>query len=415
MPPACAPGCAGPLNGIRVLDLTTVVLGPYATQVLGDYGADVIKIESPQGDLMRANGVSRHPGMGSVFLGINRNKRSVALDLKQAQGRQIFFELAAGVDVVIHNMRIAAINRLGLGYDAVRVRNPQVIYCAATGFGQDGPHHAKPSFDDVIQAASGLASLNGAEDSTPAYVPALIADKVVGMAVVNAVLAALLHRERTGQGQYLEVPMFESLVEFNLAEHLGGLAFEPALGATGYARIVRGGRRPLPTTDGFVAILPYSPADWTALFTRLGRQDVFERYDFEDRHKLNATVRHLYAELHAEGPKRSTAQWMELCEALDIPATPVYRLDELPEHPHLKAVGMFQIMEHPSEGSVRYVRPAVRFEASPASVRLAAPLLGQDTTDVLTGLGYCAADIAALRAKGVIAVPAATPQAASNV
>lgn len=398
------PVATGPLHGIRILDLTTVVLGPYATQILGDYGAEVIKVESLDGDLMRANGVSRHAGMSSIFLSLNRNKRSVTLDLKKPEGRKLFLELAAGVDVVVHNMRVAAIERLGLGYEAVRAVNPRVVYCAASGFGQDGPHHAKPSFDDIVQAASGLASLGRNEQGVPAYVPALIADKTAGLALVNALLAALLHRERTGQGQYVEVPMFETLVTFNLAEHLGGLTFEPPLGPTGYGRII-GGRRPLPTADGYAAILPYSPEQWDKLLRHIGRTDVIERHDFSDRNKLNATVRHLYAELHGEGPKRTTAQWMAICEELDLPATPVYSLDELPEHPHLMAVGLFQEMDHPSEGAVRYVRPAVRFEASPASVRLPAPLLGQDTADELAGLGYSAANIAALQVAGVISLP----------
>lgn len=406
------PTAAGPLHGMRVLDLTTVVLGPYATQILGDYGAEVIKVESLEGDLMRANGVARHAGMSSIFLAINRNKRSIALDLKKPEGRRLFLELVAGVDVVVHNMRVAAIERLGLGYEAAKAANPRIVYCAATGFGQDGPHRSNPTFDDIVQAASGLASLVGSEQGAPAYVPALIADKTAGMALVNAVLAALLHRERTGQGQYVEVPMFETMVEFNLAEHLGGLAFEPPLGGAGYGRIVSGGRRPLRTADGYVAILPYNPAHWVSLFRHLGRGDILQRYPLDDRHKLNASVRQLYAELAAEGPKRTTAQWMEICEQLDLPATPIYSLDDLPNHPHLKAVGLFQIMEHPSEGAVRYVRPAVRFTASPASVRLPAPRLGQDTASLLAALGYSSADIASLQAAGVITTRPAGSEAA---
>lgn len=392
----------GPLHGIRILDLTTVVLGPYATQILGDYGAEVIKVEALDGDLIRANGVSRHPGMSSLFLSLNRNKRSVAVDLKKPEGRRLFLELAAGADVVVHNMRIGAIARLGLGYDAVCAVNPRVVYCAATGYGQDGPYHAKPSYDDIIQAASGLASLGRNAHGTPRYVPALIADKTAGLALVNALLAALLHRERTGQGQYVEVPMFETLVAFNLAEHLGGLTFEPPLGGAGYARII-GGRRPLPTADGYAAILPYSPEQWTSLFRRIGRADVLEQHDLTDRHRVNAVVRLLYDELHGEGPSRTTAQWMDICDELDLPATPVYALDDLPLHPHLKAVGLFQNMEHPSEGALRYVRPAVRFDATPASVRMPAPLLGQDTETVLSGLGYSSTEIAALEAAGAIA------------
>ena len=391
----------GPLHGIRVLDLTSVVLGPIATQILGDYGADVIKVESAEGDLMRANGVSRNPGMSSIFLAINRNKRSIALDLKHDEGRRLFLELAASSDVLVHNMRIRPINRLGLGYEDVRAVNPDIIYCAATGFGQDGPHHARPAFDDIVQAASGLAELTGRPDGKPSYVPALIADKTAGMAVVNAVLAALVHKERTGHGQYVEVPMFETMVEFNMAEHMGGLAFEPPAGAAGYGRIVNGGRRPVRSSDGYLAILPYNPVHWVRLLERVGRPDLTAAYDLSDRSKLNDAVRHLYTELDALAPSKTTAEWIAICHELDIPATPIYGLDQLPEHPHLKAVGMFQVMEHPSEGRVRYVRPATRFGETPATVRLPAPNLGEHTEAILADLGYSSAEIAVFRSKGI--------------
>lgn len=399
-------GAAGPLNGIRILDLTSVVLGPIATQILGDYGADVIKIEGIEGDLMRANGVSRNPGMSSIFLALNRNKRSLAVDLKSKEGRQIFLELAATMDVIVHNMRVPAIERLGLGYAAVRAVKPDIVYCAATGFGQSGPHRSKPAFDDIIQAASGIAGLMGQASGSPDYVPTLIADKTAGLAVVNAILAALFHRQRSGQGQYVEIPMFETLVEFTMAEHLGGLAFEPSLGPAGYARIVSGGRRPAQTADGYIAMLPYSPTQWTALFERVGRADLAQRYALTDRHKLNAAVRELYRELAALTPSKTTAEWMALCDELDIPASPIYQLDDLPEHPHLKAVKMFQCMDHPSEGPVRFVRPAALFDATPASVRLPAPVLGQHSENILLELGYTATQLEQFRQSGVIAGPA---------
>jgi crotonobetainyl-CoA:carnitine CoA-transferase CaiB-like acyl-CoA transferase len=203
--------------------------------------------------------------------------------------------------------------------------------------------------------------------------------------------------------------MFETLVEFNLAEHMGGLAFEPPEGPAGYARIVNGGRRPVKTADGHMAILPYSPAHWIALWKKLGREDVLARFDISDRHKLNAAVRALYAELSQEGPLHSTAQWMDICESLDVPATPVYTLDQLPDHPHLKAVGLFQQADHPSEGRIRFVRPAIRFERTPASVRLHAPLQGQDTAGVLGMLGYSDSDLADLQRRGVIRMAGSLP------
>ncbi|MDB5816565.1 MAG: CoA transferase [Rhizobacter sp.] len=393
---------AGPLAGIRVLDFTTVVLGPLATRILGDLGAEVIKVEGIEGDLMRANGVSRNPGMSSIFMAINRNKRSIAVDLKAPDGRQVFLDLAATCDVLVHNMRIPAIERLRLAYDDVKAVNPRIVYCAATGFGQNGPHRARPAFDDIIQAASGMAGLMGQLGERPEYVPTLVADKTAGMAVVNAVLAALFHRERSGRGQYVEVPMYETLVEFTLAEHMGGLAFEPTMGPAGYARITSGGRRPLATADGFLAMLPYGPSHYISLFERLGRADILARYDLSDRHRLNASVRDLYQELSLLLPERPTAEWIEICDALDIPCTPIWALDDLPEHPHLKAVGLFESIEHPSEGLIRSVRPAVLFADTPASVRLPAPLLGQHSANVLAELGYADADIERLSERGVI-------------
>ncbi|HWA31027.1 MAG TPA: CoA transferase, partial [Rhizomicrobium sp.] len=271
---AASGGTPGPLSGIRVLDLTSVVLGPLATQILGDYGADVVKVESPSGDMMRANGVSLHKGMSSIFLALNRNKRSLGIDLQTADGAAVLARLIPAADVLVHNMRVEAIERLGFGYDAVAKLNPRIVYCAATGFDQDGPDRGKPAFDDIIQAASGLAAIASAGREEPAYVPTLVADKTAGMAVVNAILAALFHRERTGVGQYVEVPMFETFTSFVLAEHLGGRTFEPPAGPAGYARLLTGGRKPSPTKDGHIAMLPYTAAHWIAFFKAIDRADL---------------------------------------------------------------------------------------------------------------------------------------------
>ena len=308
---------AGPLAGIRVLDLTSVVLGPLATQILGDYGADVIKVESLQGDLIRANGVSRHRGMSSIYLAINRNKRSVAIDLKSPAGRDAVLRLVAGVDVLVHNMRVEAIERLGLGYAAVAAIKPDIVYCVATGFGQDGPDAHRPAFDDVIQAACGMAALIGHDREQPDFAPSLIADKTAGMAVVNAVLAALFHRERSGQGQHVEVPMLETMVAFTMAEHLGGLTFDPAPAPGGYARILGGGRKPAPTRDGFVAMLPYTADHWIALFDSVGRADLAHKYDLTDRQQRNARVAELYADMSAVTRQMSTDELLALCDRVD--------------------------------------------------------------------------------------------------
>ncbi|MFN0159830.1 MAG: CaiB/BaiF CoA transferase family protein, partial [Burkholderiales bacterium] len=340
----------GPLAGIRVLDLTAIVLGPLATQWLGDYGAEVIKVEPPEGDLIRANGTSRNRGMSSIFLALNRNKRSLAIDLKSPAGRAALLQVAKGVDVVVHNMRVAAIERLGLGYAAVAAVNPRVVYCVATGFGQDGPDAARPAFDDVIQAACGMASLPAYKGGVPDFVPSLIADKTVGLVVVNAVLAALLHRARGGEGQYVEVPMLETMASYTLAEHLGGQSFDPPLGAAGYARLLAGGRQLTPTADGHVAVLPYTAAHWQALFKRLGRADIADKYNLEDRHERNARIVELYADLQSVTRPLARDQILAICDELDIPVTKAYTLDEVPTHPHLAAVGLFQTQEHPSEG-----------------------------------------------------------------
>lgn len=399
----------GPLAGVRVLDLTAVVLGPLATQILGDYGADVIKVEPPEGDLMRANGVSRRPGMSSIFLAINRNKRSLAIDLKRPEGVAALMRLLPTVDVLVHNMRTAAIERLGLGHAACAAVNPRLVYCVATGFGEDGPDAGKPAFDDVIQAACGLAGLIGHESGEPGYVPSLIADKTTGLALANAVLAALFERTRSDQGQYVEVPMFETMVAFTLAEHLGGRSFEPAVGPAGYPRLLAGGRKPAPTLDGHVALLPYTGEHWRKFFSRLGREDLADKYAVDDRHARNARVKELYADMVSITRSLGTAELLALCRELDIPATRIHTIDELPDHPHLKAVGLFQRQHHPSVGPIIAVRPPTRFSRTPAELALPAPELGEHSAAVLREAGYSAEEIDALRDADIIITTTETP------
>ncbi len=401
------PHAAGPLSGVRVLDLTSVVLGPLATQILGDYGADIIKVEGPSGDMMRANGVSLHKGMSSIFLALNRNKRSLGINLQSTEGANLFARLIPTADVLVHNIRMEAIARLGFGYEAVRALNPRIIYCAATGFDQDGPDRAKPAFDDIIQAASGLAAMVSIGRDQPAYVPTLVADKTAGMAVANAILAALFHRQRSGEGQFIEVPMFETFASFMLAEHLGGMTFEPPAGPAGYARLLSGGRAPSPTKDGYIAILPYTTAHWIAFFKAIGREDLLASLELEDPNQRNANIQRLYAVLGEETAQRSCAEWMAICERLDIPASPLLAIDELPGHRQLEASGLFRTMTHPTEGTLRYVRPTTKFSRSPASVRSPAPQIGEHSRVLLREAGVTDAQIDDFLARGIIIQPQA--------
>lgn len=402
------PNNTGPLKGIRVIDLSSVLLGPFATQTLGDWGADVIKVESLEGDVMRFNGVSRNRGMGSIFLATNRNKKSIALNLKSPEGLALLNRMLQDADIFVSNMRVEALERLGIGYEAASRLNPRLVYCVATGFDQDGPCRNKPAFDDTIQAECGLLGLGLRPGSQPVFPPSLIADKTAGLALINALLAALLHRERAGAGQYVEVPMFETMVAFTLTEHLGGLSFEPAAGAAGYTRLLEG-RRPIPTADGFVTMLPYSVLDWAELYRAAGRDDLAGQTEGMDRKAMNDNYASLYENLAAVTHGKTSRQWLDICAALDISAAPIYRVEELPRHPQLEAVKLFTEASHPSEGAIRYVRPTTKFSASPASVRSHAPLLGQHTQEILEGLGCSPEDIEALEQRGVVKRGGPTP------
>jgi crotonobetainyl-CoA:carnitine CoA-transferase CaiB-like acyl-CoA transferase len=396
----------GPLDGIRVIDVTTVLLGPYGTQILGDMGADVIKIEAPPtGDIARNMGTVRRPDMGGIYLNMNRNKRSVGLDLKREDAKEVLRRLVATGDVFVHNMRPEAIERLGFGYAAVAAIKPDIVYVGAYGFGQAGPYRAKPAYDDAIQAASGLASLFAQRDGTPQYVPAAIADKLVGVTLSQAVALALVHRLRTGQGQFVEVPMFEVLVAFNLVEHINGAAYRPALGPLGYQRVTTTARRPFPTKDGYVCILPYTDAQWSSFFTAVGRPELMAKPEFATYSARVNTVNELYGFVASVTPGRTTAEWVEVCERGQIPCMPVIDIQTLMDDEHLQAVGMFERHSHPTEGETVLVRPPVTLSASPAAIRTPAPRFGEHSRDVARELGYDEAAIGALLASGALIAP----------
>ena len=389
----------GPLAGYRVLDLTAVVLGPLATQILGDYGADVIKIEPLTGDQMRANGVSKHRGMSSIFLAINRNKRSLAIDLKSKEGIDIIHRLLPSIDVLVHNMRVPAMERLGLGYAALAAIKPDLVYCVATGFGESGPDAGKPAFDDVIQAASGLAALIGQEDGKPDYAPTLLADKTCGMALCNAVLAGLLHRARTGAGQQIEVPMLETMVDFNMLEHFWGRAFDPPLGDPGYSRLFTPSRRPFRTADGHLCVTATTDEQWARLFKAIGRADMAAdpRYSKMEQRSFHFTE--VFAQLEEALARKTSAQWMLTFDEHDLPNGPAPDLDELFDSPYLKEGGVFRRYEHPSEGTLISGQPQVRYSRTPARMRRPPPRLGEHTREVLQALGLDEATMAQIESQ----------------
>lgn len=396
-PGAATAARAAPLAGIRVVDFSTVVFGPYCTQILADLGADVVKIEPPEGDHVRNIGTpARTPGMGPVFLRLNRGKRSVVWDAKTEPGRSAVRRLIASADVLVHNIRPEAADRLGLGYAEVAAIRPDIVYLHCTGFGLEGPYGGLQAYDDVIQAATGAAALLPRVDGNPQprFLPMLYADKVSGLHGAYAVLAALFHRQRTGQGQQIEVPMFETLASFNLLEHLCDQTFEPPTGGWGYARQLDPVRQPMRTADGWIVLAPYIDERWQRLFEAVGRPDVFQRPTLADRDMRRRNMSEMYLAIAEELPKHPTAHWMALCRRIEVPAMPVLTPGELPADAHLQAVGLFQRRQHPTEGPHLQVRQPVRFGLSQLPEPRPAPHLGEHGDALLRELGLAGPDAA---------------------
>jgi crotonobetainyl-CoA:carnitine CoA-transferase CaiB-like acyl-CoA transferase len=385
---------SGPLSDIRVVDLTSALLGPVATQTLGDMGADVIKIEPPDGDPIRGLGPSRHPGMGAYFLNINRNKKSVALDLKRPAARAALLKLVETADVFVHNMRLAAIERLGLDYRAAVQRNPRIVYAAATGFRKDGAYRDRPSFDDVIQGESGLAALNGGIGGEPRYVPMAVSDKICGYVLASAIGMALFHRERTGEGQEVHVPMLETMVAFNLADHLWhGVLAEPEKGL-GYPRMLTEHHRPFPTKDGHICILATTDLQSRHLFEAIDRPELADDERFSTLTRRTDNIGELYEIVIERMRRRTTAEWRERLDRFDVPNGVVTDLEGLLADPYLAETGFFQQVEHPSEGKMLTTAVPMMLSGSPgSSFRLPPPRRGEHTREVLGGLGYSDAEI----------------------
>ena len=387
----------GPLAGIRVVDMTTVVMGPMASRILGDLGADVIKIEAPAYDSMRDFEPHRSPGMSGFTLNLNRNKRSVLLDLKTDDGRRALLDIVATSDVFLTNMRPSALERLGLAPDDLLAVRDDLIYCGAVGFGSDGPYAGRAAYDDVIQAVSGMASMFEWNGGQPAYLPSIVADKISALHIAYAINAALFQRATTGRGDVIEVPMAEALAAFNLVEHLNGNTFEPKEPPFSYARIRSSQRKPRRSADGWICLMPYDDANWRAFFGAIGRPELADDERFAGVNARVINVDALYAVVDEFAPQHTTAEWMALCEELSIPCVPVTDLEHLDEDPHFDAVGLLQVVEHPTEGPYRVVRDAVRFESDPSpTVHRHAPRVGQHTAEILAEVGWSRDDIEAL-------------------
>ena len=379
----------GPLEGIRIVDLTSVVVGPLATQILADHGADVIKVESPAGDLGRTiGGLGVTPGMGPKFLHLNRNKRSIVLDLKKAAGYEALMKLIERADVLIWNVRPASMERMKLGYEDVRKTNPRIIYCGMFGFGQGGRYREKPAYDSIIQGSAGVAALYHRAAGEPRYLPMVMADKTVGLIAVQMILMALFSRERTGEAQTIEIPMFENMAAFVLSEHMYLKTFDPPRGPTGDPRLLDPQAKPLETKDGWICVSANTQAQAFALFDAIGRPELKTDPRFDT---IAARFRNVseYFRIRAEALKmRTTAEWLEIFDRCDVPAMPYHTLDSLMEDPHLADVGFFETIGHPTEGRIVNMRPPNKLGRGARQDFSAAPKLGQHSVEILAELGY---------------------------
>jgi crotonobetainyl-CoA:carnitine CoA-transferase CaiB-like acyl-CoA transferase len=391
---------AGPLEGLRVIDMTGVLMGPYATTLLGDMGADVIKVEAPEGDTTRRIGPARNAGMSSLFIQLNRSKRSLVLDLKQPEGRAALLRLCESADVLMFNLRPHTMKKLGLTYEEVSAVNPKIVYCGVYGFGNRGRYAGKPAYDDLIQGAVALPTLHAMSGGQPRYMPITIADRNTGLTAVHSVLAALFHRERSGRGQSIEVPMFEMMASYVLGDHLYGKTFDPPIGGMGYPRLLTADRRPYKTRDGYVCALIYNDKQWRSFLDLVGKPEMMELDAYRSLTARIQNVEKVYGFVAEMIAGETTVYWLEELEKADVPVMPLHTLDSLLEDPHLADVGLIQEYDHPSEGRIRGIAsPTVWSDTQPEPERLA-PRLGEHSREILTEAGYSPAEIDALFATG---------------
>ncbi len=393
----------GPLEGVRIVDLTSVVVGPLATQVMADHGADVIKVEAPSGDIVRTlAGKGRNPHMSGKFLHLNRNKRSIALDLKQPAAHDALLKILSTADVMIWNMRPPAMKRLKLTYEDVCKVNPKIITCGMYGFGQSGRYKNKPAYDSIIQGSGGIAALYYMATGEPRYLPMVVADRTVGLIAVQMMLMALYHRERTGHGQAIELPMFENIVKATLEEHMYLKTFVPPLGEMGDPRLIDPQSRPLPTKDGYISISANTDAQAFAVFDAIGRPELKtdpRLCSVAARFKNTAD----YFSIRAEGLKqKTTAEWMEIFDRTDVPAMPFQTLDQIMEDPHLKDIGFFETIEHPTEGKIINMKLPNKLSRGARTDFRPAPKIGQQSVEILREAGLAEAEITALIQSGAV-------------
>jgi crotonobetainyl-CoA:carnitine CoA-transferase CaiB-like acyl-CoA transferase len=391
---------AGPLAGIRVLDLTSVVFGPLATQILGDMGADVIKIEAPEGDTTRYTGPARSKDMAALFMGVNRSKRSLVLDLKQPGARDALWRLVDRADVFAHSMRPQKIEALGFGDQAVRARNLRIVYAGLHGYLNGGPYSGQPAYDDVIQGQAGVAALMAEIAGEPRYAPIILADKTCGLVAANAISAALFARERTGRGQFVEVPMFETMAAFILTEHLFGHTFVPPEAPLGYTRVLAPWRRPYKTKDGYICMLAYTDPQWRKFWGVVGKPELASDPRFDTLASRSRNIAEVYRLAGECLGDRTTDEWLPIFQQLEIPAARIASLDDVMNDPHLKAVGLLKQVTHPTEGEIMMTDLSVRFSDTRAETTRLQPKFGEHSVEVLGEAGLSEGEIAQLIASG---------------